>query len=276
MATVQDSWRIATEHSTFSKHAKASDGVTVRLAETEEAHRLLPQIYDRRRAHHPGFVDISEGRWTYILFDADRVRNGASGYFFAVAECDGRPDGYAVYRIRETGDFGASELHVWGAVSATDEADAALWRFLFDMDLVYTVTAGNRAVDDPTWWRLVDPRRLQRRREDGLWLKLLDPARALSERRYTVDGRLVVETHDGDRTATYEFEGGPEGGRCTSSRKSPDLSMTLGDLSSAYLGESQFVTLSRAGRLHESKAGTARRADLMFRTFPRPWSPYNF
>ena len=109
-----------------------------------------------------------------------------------------------------------------------------------------------------------------------MWLKLLDPARALSERRYSVEGRLVIETHDGDQSTTYELEGGPAGAKCQVSHKSPDLSMRLADLSSAYLGEAQFVTMKLAGRARELEPGKARLGDMMFGCTPRPWSPYFF
>ena len=276
MATVQDSWRIATDHSAFVRHIRHHEDVTVRLVDADEAMKLLPRIYDRARETQPGFVDISDNRWKYILFDAERVRGGASGFFFLVAERHGNPEGYAVYRIRRTGDFDLGSLHVWGQAAATPEADTAIWRFIFDMDLVDTVTAVHRPVDAPTWWQLVDPRRLQRSREDGMWCKLLDPVPALGGRRYAVEDSLVVETWDGDSTTTYEIEGSREGAKCQVSHKTPDLSMKLADLSSAFLGESHFFGMVAAGRVEERTTGAARRADLMFGWNPRPWSPYFF
>ena len=76
-------------------------------------------------------------------------------------------------------------------VQAVDaDAEAALWSYLFGIDLVGTVRAVDRPVDDPLRWRLADPRRLRVREvRDHLWVRVVDVAEALAARTYgTEDG----------------------------------------------------------------------------------------
>ena len=83
-------------------------------------------------------------------------------------------------------------------VQAVDgEAFAALWRFVFDIDLAITIEAGNRPTPDPLRLLLADPRRLMEKSADALWVRIVDVATALSSRRYRVDGSLVIEVRDG-------------------------------------------------------------------------------
>ena len=63
--------------------------------------------------------------------------------FYAAYEDGGRVDGYVTYRITGT------TLVVNELMAATSEANAALWRFCFDVDLISTTEARKRPLDDP-------------------------------------------------------------------------------------------------------------------------------
>ena len=83
------------------------------------------------------------------------------------------------------------------------DAEAAMWSFLFGIDLVGTITASERPVDDPLRWRLPDPRRMRvRELRDHLWVRVLDVAAALSARTYGADDALVLELVDEFRPGT--------------------------------------------------------------------------
>ena len=164
-------------------------------------------------------------------------------------------------------------------MAATPEANAALWRFCFDVDLIGTTEALKRPVDDPMPWMLADPRRLQRSTRDGMWLRLVNVGAALGLRNYMQSGRLVLEIRDNIcpwNEGRFELEGSSEGATCRASSSSPDLILAVSDLASAYLGAVSFSTLAQAGLVDECTPGALLRADRMFATRLKPWTPHNF
>ena len=81
---------------------------------------------------------------------------GESCLFLAVYEESGSIDGYVMYRILPGSDD--RRLKIIELVPTTDAAHAALWRFCFDVDLIWRVSNDLTPVDDPLWWMLADPR----------------------------------------------------------------------------------------------------------------------
>src|SRR5262249_59493177 len=120
------------------------------------------------------------------------------------------------------------------------EAYAALWRYLLGVDLIRTVRAINRPVDDPIRWLLADSRRLRvTALSDDLWLRLLDIPVALAARRYGVRDRLVLEIADPfcpQNTGRSTLEGGPEGTEGARPTDAPNLALGAPDPGAAYLG----------------------------------------
>jgi len=173
----------------------------------------------------------------------------------------------------------SSTLVVNELMATTKEANTALWRFCFDVDLMSCTEALRRPVDDPLPWMLADPRRLQRSTRDALWLRLIDVAAALKLRRYMQSDRLVLEVRDELcpwNDGLFELEGSSEGATCRTSSSSPDLVLGVSDLASAYLGTVSFSTLSRADLVDERTPGALLRADRMFAVRYQPWTPHNF
>jgi len=164
-------------------------------------------------------------------------------------------------------------------MAVTKEANAALWRFCFDMDLVSRTEALKRPVDDPMPWMLADPRRLERSTRDGVWVRLIDVGAALTLRRYMQSGRLVLEVRDELcpwNDGRFELDGSLEGATCRATGSSPDLALSVAALASAYLGGVSFSTLSQAGLVDECAPGALMRADCMFAVQHQPWTPQNF
>jgi predicted acetyltransferase len=279
MATQQESWRIDPHHSAFAWPVPGHG--RVRFVEADEAMSLFPAVYDRLRQHRHGFTDRHSGLWRYKYFDEERVRGGWSGYFYVVYESSGKAEGYAAYRLkeREEPNDEMQDMRVAECLAVSERAYAALWRFLLDMDLVETVTAEERPPDDPLWWLLADPRRLQRTGEDGLWLRLLDPARALAERAYRGCGNLVLEVKDESwpkAQGAYRLEVSEDGAECKKSTKRPDLTLSAAELGAIYLGGVKLSDLARAGRAEEHTPGALALADAMFTTAPAPWCAHHF
>ena len=111
---------------------------------------------------------------------------GSAGRFYVIYEEDGEPLGYARYRTREEDDnhAPAGVLGVQELMTATDSAYAGLWHYLFGVDLIGTIEARMRRVDEPLYWMLADPRRLVRTPNDSLWVRVVDVPAALEARRY--------------------------------------------------------------------------------------------
>jgi predicted acetyltransferase len=137
------------------------------------------------------------------------------------------------------------------------------------------VKAADRGVAEPVRWRLADARVLRQvERGEFQWVRLLDPAAALAARRYPAPGRVVLEVADamGHAGGCYELDGGPDGAECRRTTRSPDLTLDVRDLGTAYLGGFTVCDLAAGGRVVEHTAGALGRADAMFRSGTAPWS----
>ena len=157
------------------------------------------------------------------------------------------------------------------------ESYAGLWRFAFDLDLIRTVEAFNRPVDEPLLWMLQNPRMLNRTPFDATWLRLVNVKKALTQRTYFNEGDLNLEIIDTTcqwNQDTLKLSGGPDGSSCSDNTANPDLVLTSKDLASAYLGFTSFKVLSDAGRVEEKTSGALHIADSMFLSGRKPWGPF--
>jgi predicted acetyltransferase len=255
-----------------------------RLLDENEALKVLPDIYDRVRESTPGMLARSSKWWQYHrLWDPKSDREGASPFFRVVWESEGQAEAYALYRVKESWDeltgLNDSTLWVWEAASTSPEAHRELWRYVFSVDLIKTVTAFFLAADDPLPLMVLEPRRLRQRQADAVWLRVIDVGAALEERGYAADGELTFELTDAfcpwnEGRWTLTASGGT--GRVVEASGSPDLAFDACDIGSAYLGGISFDRLMRAGRVRELRPGAVARADALFRSARLPWHPEIF
>ena len=73
-------------------------------------------------------------------------------WFYAVHRADGgEPDAYAVYTMKHEWprSVPTGTIEVRESMATTPQGYADIWRYLFDVDLVATVEAWSRPVDDP-------------------------------------------------------------------------------------------------------------------------------
>jgi predicted acetyltransferase len=255
----------------------------VRLLDREETAKIVPPVYDRYRRGQPGEMSRPQVWWEVYARDPEWTRQGASRHYDVVYESEpGRVDGWVSYRIESRWHNGlaANIVKVRSLIGLTPEAEAALWRYLLDLDLAGTVKLGYRAVDDPIRWRLADPRRLRVTDVgDQLWVRLLDLPGALAARRYAVAGTLVLEVTDAVRPGNqgrFRLEGGPDGADCQPTTAQPDLALDVADVGAAYLGGVRLTTLARAERVAELTPGALLRADRMFASTPSPLCTTHF
>jgi predicted acetyltransferase len=270
-------WELERHHAHL-QHPPASGG-RVRMVDATAAASAAHSVYTRIAASRVGELSRPDAWWPELFAP---LRNGAR-FFTAVHESDdGAPDAFARYVIDAQWPDGvaASTLRVLEIQGVDAAAEAAMWSFLFGVDLVGTITAGERPIDDPLRWQLHDPRRLRvRQLRDHLWLRVLDVAAALSARTYGTDDALVLELHDEfrpDNTGCWRVDGGPDGAGCTRTDRDADLALSAADLGALYLGGVPASTLAAAGRVRELTTGAIARADSMFPVHPSPWCTTHF
>ncbi|MYC38903.1 MAG: GNAT family N-acetyltransferase [Chloroflexi bacterium] len=278
VGTVHESWQIDRHHTAYARKHESHGRIV--FVDTKDAVKQLPEVYKRGTAGRPGVFPKPSHKWEEEAASPDahepqpRVRGrGRGGLFYAAYEQDGRIDGYAIYRSSRP------TIMVTELMAATREAAFALWRFCFDLDLMSNTEAIKRPMDDPLPWMLLDPRRLQRTVRDGVWLRVVDARAALEQRNYAEAGRLTLEVRDDLcdwNNGRFELEGSADGATCRATDSSPDLSVAISGLASAYLGTVSFTTLSDAGLADEHTPGALHRADRMFAVQHQPWTPFNF
>jgi predicted acetyltransferase len=253
-------------------------GGRVELVSKDDALPLVDRIYDA--SLRPGGVERNEVLRDHMFATVGDEKD--QSWMYAVHFDDaGEADAYAVYWVKfdwprsvPTGTMTVKEC-----VASTPSGHADIWRFLFDVDLVSTVEAWNRPVDEPLLHLLREPRRLRFSVVDGLRLRVVDVVAALEARRYAADGRVVFGIADPlrpDTSGTYELiaEGGK--GRCVRSDAAEELTGTINILGATYLGGTSFRQLWWSGQVEERSPGALDRADAMFASTPAPWCVVDF
>lgn len=246
----------------------------VRLLARDDALPLMRKVYDAAIAGRAGAVELDD-RWLRVGFwesSKDDERQ-----FYAVHEDDdGVPDAFAMYNVKHEWPRGLPhlEMKVRRLVTTTPGSSAALWRYLFEVDLVARVRVQARPVDDPLLLQLEEPRALRPELDDGLFLRPVDLAAALQARGYAADGRVVLGVTDAamphnDGTFELVVEGGV--GTCRASKAAPDIVGSIHAIGAVYLGGVTWAALAAAGRVEERTAGALETADAMCRCDRAPW-----
>ena len=265
-------------HYTALRHAP-EPGATARLITLEEAQTLVPPVYDDVRAKTPGMFGRTKDWWELrTLADPPERREGGGVKNALLLELDGKPAGYALYRMHMKFEHGSAAGHVEVIEALADGpvATRELWRILLEMDWTAAVKADLLPIDHPLQHQLSYPRRMRMRIGDGIWVRLVDVGAALSARAYGGDGPVVLEVDDlflPENSGRWRIAGGT----AEPADEDPDLALDVGELGSAYLGGFTFGELTRSGVARELKPGAAARADAVFATAaPKPWCPEIF
>lgn len=250
----------------------------IRVVDAEEAIEPFSQIQRRAAAQHPGmFVRTADWWRSRRLADPEWRREGGGELVRVLFELDGRPAGYALYRLHFSMERGipSGYTSVIEAVGDSPAATRELWRFLLSIDWMERVRAGLLPLDHELFLLLKEPRRLRFDQRDGLWVRLVDAETALNARTYKPGEPVVLELSDelcSWNTGTWEV--GAEG--ASRSPREPEVRLDASALGSAYLGGFTFGQLARAGRIEELTDGALDRADALFRADRYPWCPEIF
>ncbi|MFI6606755.1 GNAT family N-acetyltransferase [Streptomyces sp. NPDC050507] len=280
-ATRQMSLAIDTDRVRLSV-PEGTDGVRLRYARKDEAVDACESVYARLVPGRPGTPAHGPGWERKSLIDPESSRAGGSALQCLLAERDGELVGYTNYHIKPDWDnAGPKGRIVVSDLAALDPAAyAALWRFLFAIDLTSTIEARNRPTDDAVLHLVSDVRRCDIRQRDSLHLRLVDVGAALEARTYRGPLDLVFEVEDafcpwnaGRWRLTADAKGGAS---CKRTEDAADLALSVRELGTAYLGGESLGSLALAGRVRELRAGAVAEASSAFVSDVAPWLPRGF
>lgn len=274
-ATTTLTWSLPRAHARLLPDLGDAGSHTVRILAPEPAKvcQLVAPVYAAARRTRPAMFDRTPAWWEH------RSASAAGAQVWIAVDGPGGVEAYAAYSVdgRWESDGPANHLWVGELVATSTNAELALWRYLLDIDLVRSVSAWGRPPDETLPHLLVDPRRLDRRVQDGAWARVVDVGLALAARAYALDLDLVVEVRDrfcAWNEGRWRLEASAADGTATCSAVDfePDLSLDVAELGSVYLGGVSWSTLWRAGLVVEHRAGAAACADAAFTWSPAPWA----
>ncbi|WP_455356546.1 GNAT family N-acetyltransferase [Streptomyces sp. SYSU K217416] len=280
MATQQLSAEIDTSRVRLAV-PEGTDAVRLRFADPAAVRDACEAVYARNVGRRPGMLARRPGWERLPVLDPESGRDGGSPLQCVLAEREGEVVGYARFHNKPEWDAaGPRGTLVLRDTEALDPAAAAaLWRFLFDIDLTSTLRVRNRPVDD-AWQHLVsDIRRCEVRWKDSLYLRPVEVSAALEARTYTTPVEVVFEVEDPFcpwNEGRWRLTGDTKGASCERTADKADLALSVRELGAAYLGGVSLVSLAAAGRVREQRQGALAETSLAFSSPVAPWLPHGF
>ncbi|GLW49793.1 UPF0256 protein [Streptomyces sp. NBRC 14336] len=252
------------------------DGGRIDLVDAPDVRKFGPELHDRLRRTQPGAVSRDDRFWQATTGAIRYFSTFAEPHYAAYRSPSGEVEGLVAYTADDNWG-GTSQpqntVTVKWLIGVTPAAERALWHYLCSIDWVVKVKSGPRAPDDLLPHLLPDPRAARLTSQaDWMWVRILDVVRALQARTYESAGSLVLDVVDGGGRYRLEADAGGAG-TCAATTADADLSLTLSDLATLWLGDESAVRLAALGRVREERAGAARVADALLRTSRRPWCP---
>ncbi|MEV6164117.1 GNAT family N-acetyltransferase [Streptomyces sp. NPDC052052] len=261
---------------------EGTDEVRLRRARPGEATAACEGVYAQLVAGRPGTPTHGPGWEQKMMADPVSSRQGGSALQCVLAERDGEIVGCVTYHIKPDWDpTGPKGTVAVRSLAALDPATyAALWRFVFEIDLTSTVEALNRPVDDAVLHLVSDVRRCNVRVRDSLYVRLVELGAALEARTYRAPVDVVFEVEDafcpwnaGRWRLTSDLKGAAT---CRRTDDAADLALSVRELGSAYLGGESLSAMALAGQVRELRAGALVEASLAFSSDAAPWLPHGF
>ncbi|WP_336054579.1 GNAT family N-acetyltransferase [Streptomyces sp. CA2R101] len=257
------------------------DGVRLRLVDPSAALPECERVYARLVPGRPGMLARRPGWAGLALLDAPGERDGAGVLQCAVAEVDGEVRGYVRYAVKVVWeDAGASGVVRVRDIEALDPVVyAALWRFLFGIDLTSSVTVSSRPVDDALPHLAGDLRRCLPVLRESLFVRPVEVGGALAARTYRTPVDVVLEVADPFcpwNAGRWRLTGDGTGAVCARTTDPAELALSVRELGSAYLGGVALTSLAAAGRVRELRPGALAAASVAFGSDVAPWLPHEF
>ncbi|MBV2356537.1 GNAT family N-acetyltransferase [Streptomyces sp. J2-1] len=258
-----------------------TDAVRLRYADPVAALPECEAVYAALVPTRPGLLVRRPGWERAVVLDPEIHRDGASALQCVVAERDGEVTGYARFRTKVGwGPSGHDGTVTLEDLDALDPASgAALWRFLFGIDLMSKLVVRRRPVDD-AWQHLVsDTRRCLPRLSDSGYVRLVDVGAALAARTYQAPVDVVLAVEDDFcpwNAGSWRLSGDAKGAVCERTGDAPELALSARELGAAYLGGTSLAALASAGRVRELRPGALAEASVAFGSVRAPWLPHGF
>ncbi|NUL15019.1 GNAT family N-acetyltransferase, partial [Streptomyces lunaelactis] len=230
---------------------EGTDDIRLRQGKPTDAGAECEAVYARLVAGRPGMLARRPGWERLPVLDAPADREGASPLQCVLAERGGEVVGYTLFRIKPSWDTaGPNGTVILQDLQALDPAGcAALWRFLFGIDLTSKLRMLNRPVDDP-WQHLVsDIRRCNVRLRDSLHVRLVEVGAALEARTYRTPVDVVMDVEDDFcpwNAGRWRLTGDAKGASCKRTEDDADLTLSVRELGAAYLGGISLSALAGA------------------------------
>lgn len=249
---------------------------SIRFLARDEMLSTITAVHERVGLDRPGALARSE--WMHLRYLHDAL--GAEKAAFVIVHTDehGVDDGWAQYTTDWPETFGTP---VDGGVCEVDDlwgaspmVELALWKFILELDLIETVRATERPVDDAIRVALHNRRTHHAKLQwDEQWLRILDVERALTARTFNpAVGEVTIAVTDPwfpDNDGTWRV-GSSGAARVEVAADAADLVTDIAGLSAAYLGGTAWYELAVAGRVVEAAAGALAVADALFASRPLP------
>ncbi|MFD5369750.1 GNAT family N-acetyltransferase [Streptomyces sp. NPDC127103] len=261
------------------RSGRPEDGGRIDLTDADEIRKIGPEVHRRLAGVRAGVTDRSPRDWEVGTGRSVQSDPWREPYYAVYRSESGEVDGFVAYTSDDKWDDAKQPVNtatVRDLIAVTPAAERALWHYLCSVDWITTVRSGYRAPDDLLPLLLPDPRAAKLLTyADMLWVRVLDVVRVLESRTYPVTDGLVLDLRDRDGFAggRYRLDASPDGASCVRTDESADLALDIAELGVLAFGDESAVRLGRLGRVEELTDGAAARADLLFRTPLRPFSP---
>ncbi|MEW1750470.1 GNAT family N-acetyltransferase [Streptomyces angustmyceticus] len=257
------------------------EGVRLRLVDPATAVADCERVYAHLVPGRPGMLARRPDWERLPVLDEPGRRNGAGVLQCVVAEAAGEVVGYARFAVKPGHDHaGPTGTVLVRDVEALDPVGyAALWRFLFGIDLTTSVSVPGRPVDDALLHLVPDMRRCGIRLEESLFVRPVEVGAALAARTYRTPVEVVLAVTDPFcpwNEGRWRLSGDAEGAVCEPTTAPADLALSVRELGSAYLGGFSLYALAAAGRVHELRPGALAAASRAFGSEVAPWLPHGF
>ncbi|MHB6907348.1 GNAT family N-acetyltransferase [Streptomyces sp. DB-54] len=257
------------------------DDVRLRLVDPAAALEECERVYARLVPTRPGMLARRPHWGRGGVLDPEGERNGAGALQCVLAEVDGEVRGYARYAVKPEWDHtGPRGTVLVRHIDALDPvAYAALWRYLFGIDLTASVAVRGRPVDDPLLHLVADQRRCDIGVRESLFVRPVDVGAALAARTYQAPVDVVLEVADDFcpwNAGRWRLSGDAKGASCERTTDPAELALSVRELGSAYLGGFTLSALAGAGRVRELRTGALAAASVAFGSDTAPWLPHGF
>ncbi|MFE1776291.1 GNAT family N-acetyltransferase [Streptomyces sp. NPDC059008] len=257
------------------------DGVRLRLADPVAALADCERVYAELVPARPGMLTRPPGWEKVTVLDVPGKQPGVATLQCVLAEVDGEVRGYARYALKPRwDDAGPCGTVLVRHVEALDPVVyAALWRYLFGIDLSSSVSVATRPVDDALLHLVPDQRRCGIGLRESLFVRPVEVGAALAARTYRTPVDVVLEVADPFcpwNEGRWRLSGDAKGASCARTADAADLALSVRELGSAYLGGFTLSSLAAAGRVRELRPGALGAASVAFGSDVAPWLPYGF